>query len=231
MPFDSAPRRSPRPRPSTRPRARASAYWNASVMQANRGDITAAVPLAERALALLGEGQDARNLARLRAEVGRLQLELEPPAVDDARSNLQQAVTEMEWSSATPMDRAWTLLGLARAAFLSDDLRRVPPPARGRPRHVRRPGTAGRGRGARPRRPHQCRRRRTPDEAARCYQAGGAASCRASAPTRARRSCGSTSRLSWRASDLVEAATRRLPSRRSLDRPPCSHDRPTRSAR
>ena len=103
------------------PRARASAYWNASVMQANRGDITAAVPLAERALALLGEGQDARNLARLRAEVGRLQLELEPPAVDDARSNLQQAVTEMEWSSATPMDRAWTLLGLARAAFLSDD--------------------------------------------------------------------------------------------------------------
>ena len=103
------------------PRARASAYWNASVMQANRGDITAAVPLAERALALLGEGQDSRNLARLRAEVGRLQLELEPPAVDDARNNLQQAVTEMEWSSATPMDRAWTLLGLARAAFLSDD--------------------------------------------------------------------------------------------------------------
>lgn len=103
------------------PRARASAYWNASVMQANRGDITAAVPLAERALALLGEGQDSRNLARLRAEVGRLQLELEPPAVDDARTNLQQAVAEMEWSSATPMDRAWTLLGLARAAFLTED--------------------------------------------------------------------------------------------------------------
>lgn len=103
------------------PRARASAYWNASVMQANRGDITAAVPLAERALALLGEGQDARNLARLRAEVGRLQLELEPPAVDDARNNLQQAVAEMEWSSATPMDRAWTVLGLARAAFLTGD--------------------------------------------------------------------------------------------------------------
>ena len=48
------------------PRARASAYWNASVMQANRGDIVAAVPLAERALSLLSEGQDARNLARLR---------------------------------------------------------------------------------------------------------------------------------------------------------------------
>lgn len=102
--------------------ARASAYWNASVMQANRGDVTAAVPLAERALALLGEGQDTRNLARLRTEVGRLQLDLDPPDLEEARHNLEQAAAEMEWSSATPVDRAWTLLGLARVAFLSGDL-------------------------------------------------------------------------------------------------------------
>jgi transcriptional regulator with XRE-family HTH domain len=102
--------------------ARASAYWNASVMQANRGDVSAAVPLAERALALLSEGQDARNLARLRTEVGRLQLELDPPALDEARLNLQQAAEEMEWSSASPVDRSWTLLGLARVSFLAGDL-------------------------------------------------------------------------------------------------------------
>lgn len=101
--------------------ARASAYWNASVMQANRGDVAAAVPLAERALALLSEGQDARNLARLRTEVGRLQLELDPPAIEEARLNLEQAAAEMEWSSATPVDRAWTMLGLARVAFLAGD--------------------------------------------------------------------------------------------------------------
>lgn len=101
--------------------ARASAYWNASVMQANKGDVTAAVPLAERALALLSEGQDARNLARLRTEVGRLQLELDPPAIEDARSNLEQARAELQWSSGTPIDRAWTLLGLARVAFLAGD--------------------------------------------------------------------------------------------------------------
>ena len=47
--------------------------------------------------------------------------------MDDARENLTQAVTEMEWSSATPIDRAWTLLGLARAAYLSRRLRAVPP--------------------------------------------------------------------------------------------------------
>jgi tetratricopeptide (TPR) repeat protein len=91
-------------------------------MQARRGDVAAAVPLAERALALLSEGQDARNLARLRTEVGRLQLELDPPDLDEARHNLEQAAAEMEWSSATPVDRAWTLLGLARVDFLAGDL-------------------------------------------------------------------------------------------------------------
>lgn len=103
-------------------KARASAYWNASAMQARRGDVAAAVPLAERALALLGEGQDARNLALLRGEVGRLQLELDPPALDDARHNLEQAAAEMEWSPSTSSDRAQVLLGLARAAFLSGDV-------------------------------------------------------------------------------------------------------------
>ncbi|RYB94598.1 helix-turn-helix domain-containing protein [Nocardioides oleivorans] len=104
------------------PRARASAYWNASAMQARRGDVATAVPLAERALALLGEGQDARNLALLRGEVGRLQLELDPPALDDARRNLEQAAAEMEWSASTSSDRAQVLIGLARAAFLSGDV-------------------------------------------------------------------------------------------------------------
>ncbi|MBL0749081.1 helix-turn-helix domain-containing protein [Nocardioides baculatus] len=104
------------------PRARASAYWNASVMQGRRGDAAAAVPLAERALALMSEGQDARNLARLRTEVGRLQLELDPPALADARHNFEQAASDMKWSSASPIDVAYTLLGLARVAFIAGDL-------------------------------------------------------------------------------------------------------------
>ena len=104
------------------PTARASAYWNASAMQARRGDILNAAPLAERALALLSEGQDTRNLARLRGELGRLQLALDPPDVEQARQNLEKAAEELAWSSATPIDRAWTQLGLARARFLAGDL-------------------------------------------------------------------------------------------------------------
>lgn len=104
------------------PTARASAYWNASAMQARRGDILNAAPLAERALALLSEGQDTRNLARLRGELGRLQLALDPPDVEQARVNLEKAAEELDWSSAAPVDKAWTQLGLARARFLAGDL-------------------------------------------------------------------------------------------------------------
>lgn len=104
------------------PKARASAYWNASSMQARRGQISDAVPLAERALALLGEGGDSRNLGRLRTELGRLQLDLDPPAVEEAEQNLEQAAGDLAWSSASPIDRVWTQLGLARARLLRGDL-------------------------------------------------------------------------------------------------------------
>ena len=91
-------------------------------MQARRGDIVNAAPLAARALALLSEGQDTRNLARLRGELGRLQLTLDPPDVEQARQNLEKAAEELDWSSAAPVDKAWTQLGLARARFLAGDL-------------------------------------------------------------------------------------------------------------
>jgi transcriptional regulator with XRE-family HTH domain len=104
------------------PTGRASAYWNASVMQSHRGQIADAVPLAERALALLSEGKDARNLARLRAELGRLQLALDPPALEESLRNLEQAASELTWTSAAPVEKAWIQLGLAEAHFLSGDL-------------------------------------------------------------------------------------------------------------
>jgi len=102
--------------------ARASAYWNASMMEAERGAIIDAVPLAERALALLGEGQDVRNLARLRTELGTMLLRLDPPQVADAQRNLEKAAEELAWSSASPVDVARNDLALARALFLTGDV-------------------------------------------------------------------------------------------------------------
>lgn len=103
------------------PTARASAYWNASIMAADRGAIEEAVPLAERALALLGEGQDARNLARLRTVLGTMQLRLDPPDLAEAQRNLEQAAAELAWSSASPVDMARNDLALARAHLLAGD--------------------------------------------------------------------------------------------------------------
>jgi transcriptional regulator with XRE-family HTH domain len=102
--------------------ARASAYWNASMMEAERGAIVDAVSLAERALALLGEGQDVRNLARLRTELGTMLLRLDPPNVADAQRNLEQAAEELVWSSASPVDVARNDIALARALFLTGDV-------------------------------------------------------------------------------------------------------------
>ena len=99
--------------------ARASAYWNASMIEAERGAIAEAVPLAERALALLGEGNDARNLARLRTQLGIMQLRLDPPELVEAQHNLERAAEELVWSSAAPVDRARNDLALARAHFLA----------------------------------------------------------------------------------------------------------------
>jgi transcriptional regulator with XRE-family HTH domain len=102
--------------------ARASAYWNASLMEANRGAVGDAVPLAQRALALLGEGRDARNLARLRTELGTMQLRLDPPEVSEAERNLERAAEELAWSSASPVDVARNDLARARARFITGDL-------------------------------------------------------------------------------------------------------------
>jgi tetratricopeptide (TPR) repeat protein len=104
------------------PAARAAAYWNASFFEAEQGSVANAVPLAERALALLAEGQDTRNLARLRSQLGKMQLQLDPPEVEEARQNLSKAAEELAWSSANPIEIARNELARARAHYLEGNL-------------------------------------------------------------------------------------------------------------
>ena len=102
--------------------ARAAAYWNASVFESERGSISNAVAMAERALALMAEGQDSRNLARLRTQLGIMQLELDPPALAEAHKNLDQAAEELPWCSANPAEIAGNDLARARVLLLEGDL-------------------------------------------------------------------------------------------------------------
>jgi tetratricopeptide (TPR) repeat protein len=102
--------------------ARASAYWNASVISYNRGESRQAITLAERALALLGEGEDARNLSRLRLQLGATLLRADPPQTERAETLLSRARRELEANGAGQVDLARCDLNLATARVLEGDL-------------------------------------------------------------------------------------------------------------
>lgn len=103
------------------PKAKAAAYWNASMVESHRGNVSGALPLARQALALLSEGRDSRNLARLRCLLGILEMRSEPPALDEALATLTQADDELRSSSASPVDIARNWVALARVHLMNGD--------------------------------------------------------------------------------------------------------------
>lgn len=107
------------------PRARAGAYWNASLVHAQRGDVAVAAPMASRALAVLTEGNDTRNLARLRALLGELQLQMDPPEIDGAFAQLSRARDEMVASSASEADIAGADIRIAQSFVLAGEPERA----------------------------------------------------------------------------------------------------------
>jgi tetratricopeptide (TPR) repeat protein len=92
------------------PAARMAAYWEAAIVARYQADFAKAVTYGERALALLGEAADLRNLSRLRGEYGTLMLLAHPDDAERARDELQRATSEM-----TAIDIARCLTELARA--------------------------------------------------------------------------------------------------------------------
>jgi transcriptional regulator with XRE-family HTH domain len=104
------------------PQARSRAYWNASVLAASRGRSSEAVQFAERALALLGEGSDERNLARLRIELGKLILADDPDKVREATTMLKAARRDLMASGGSKADVARCDHELARAHLIRGQL-------------------------------------------------------------------------------------------------------------
>jgi len=104
------------------PTARGSAYWNASVMSSRQGSVQEALVLARKAIALFEQESDTRNLARLRTEMGNMQLRMDPPEAEQAKVNLELAARELDWSNASPMDKIDNQLGLARANLMLGDV-------------------------------------------------------------------------------------------------------------
>jgi tetratricopeptide (TPR) repeat protein len=61
------------------PHTRGAAYWNAALIAESRGEVAQALVLVERAVAMFGESDDRRNLARIRVAYAWLLLQQSPP--------------------------------------------------------------------------------------------------------------------------------------------------------
>jgi transcriptional regulator with XRE-family HTH domain len=101
--------------------ARAAAYWNASILASNRSEPAEAMRLADRALALLSEGDDDRNLARLRTLHGLLMLRQDPPDVEAAHALLTRSEDELRSRDGSASDIAHCQIGIAHTHLLAGD--------------------------------------------------------------------------------------------------------------
>jgi tetratricopeptide (TPR) repeat protein len=100
------------------PPARMAAYWQAAVVAKHLADYETAVAYGERALALLGEQSDLRDLSRLRGEYGTLILLARPQDPGRAREELERAVRELTTASGGVLDIAWCLTELAHVEIV-----------------------------------------------------------------------------------------------------------------
>jgi len=99
------------------PLARGSAYWNAMLVAVNDGRFTDAERYGDRALALYGETDRARNMGRLKVAYGWLLLRLDPPQPSAALTILEAARSELA-STGSRVDQAYVSTEVARAQLL-----------------------------------------------------------------------------------------------------------------
>lgn len=97
--------------------ARGFAYWNAALIARGEGRQVDAVKLAEKAVALVSEGDDKRRLARLTAAQAGILLSLDEPQVDKAIRLLLRSYTQMEECGST-VDLASIATELGQAEIL-----------------------------------------------------------------------------------------------------------------
>lgn len=107
------------------PIGKASAYWNASIAEAQRGATTAALDLARKALSHFEESDDNRKLAALRSQIANLYLEQDPPDAEAALDILATMEQEMRWSGGSAWEICFMLQLSARAHYLLGDYERA----------------------------------------------------------------------------------------------------------
>jgi len=98
-------------------RARGSVYWNAAIVAHRRGSVDEALRLTDRAVVLLGDEEDSRDLPRLRMNYAWLLLHQETPDAIRALAELNRAESALRGSKLemgvihTTRGRAYLCLG------------------------------------------------------------------------------------------------------------------------
>lgn len=103
------------------PRSLAAAYWNASQLTADRGDVAGALGYAERAVALQSECEDVRLLARARLAYANVLLRQEQADVAAALVLLDRAEEALQSGGGSRVDLAYVAVERARAHLLSGE--------------------------------------------------------------------------------------------------------------
>jgi transcriptional regulator with XRE-family HTH domain len=102
-------------------RARGSVYWTAAAVAHERGRLAEALRLTDRAVALLGEQEDSRDLPRLRMNYAWLLLNDERPRANEALVQLDLAESDPALT-ASQLDRGTAATFRGRAHLLLGDL-------------------------------------------------------------------------------------------------------------
>lgn len=101
-------------------KAQGAAYWNACLVATARGQLTLALELADRTLALLAESSPDASLAGMRVTYAWLLLQCDPPRVDEADAMLSRAHDVLAGLSSGPQ-LASCETEMARSALLRGD--------------------------------------------------------------------------------------------------------------
>lgn len=104
------------------PRSMVAAHWNAAHVANAAGHGEEALTFAERAMALQAETGQPRNIARMRLALGQLQSRIHPDDIATAHETVLKAVAETPQTSSSTVDRARSLVELARVEVIEGDL-------------------------------------------------------------------------------------------------------------
>lgn len=103
------------------PEAQASAYWNASIIERHAGNLDGALRLGSRALAILQNGASTVSLGKLRTQLALFHIRMAEPNLVEARTLLEMASRELDWSSVGPLDASRHLVALVRLHMAEGD--------------------------------------------------------------------------------------------------------------